>query len=421
MTALLCVACVESRYEPTSEPLTCDATLPACQEAIYFTMTDILGVWDEQMPLVRTISVEEYRAELDERYEPEQVEEGPWTIAWRLLGFIPNNATTITDNVIERNVENIWGFYSPTTKEVTVIDRDYELGELNQLLAHEFVHAIQDLQFGFDQIWENTTTEDQFVATRSVIEGDAVNAQWWWFFEVEGIRFYPEDWADWHEDRKSWLLDQVHDREVRFLDTVFFFPYVHGFEFMTDATFDQGFSLAREVVWESPPRSTEAIMRGYQAFREGTPEPGPFLPAHPAPVPGYEVADESPMGMWYAYAFLIRAGMDERDALEIASHMSSDSLGTYQGGSDIAAVWRLELESPDAATLVKNVVNLATPPVAWEARAEGGDVFIIAAEHHDALAAWTAQPLDSVTPVVATKSARRRPPWPAQLETCIHP
>ena len=83
------------RSDVFSPLLTCDVALESCQEAIYRSVARLLDAESLDMPPVRVISVEEYEAELNEWYEPDEVEEGPGTIASRLMGFIPNDSTTI--------------------------------------------------------------------------------------------------------------------------------------------------------------------------------------------------------------------------------------------------------------------------------------------------------------------------------------
>lgn len=400
--------------------LTCDVTRPACQEGIYASVAESLEVSAKDMPLVRTISIDEYRAELEEWYVPDEVEEGAGTITWRLLGFIPDDSTTIVDNVIDQKLSDVWAYYSAGTKSVTIIDRDYDPIEVNELLAHEFVHAIQDQQFGFEEIWQDIENEDEYISTRSIIEGDAQHAEWAWYFSVEGFTLTPGQWADAHAERKSWLLERVRDPDARFLDTVSSFPYIYGFEFMTGASLFGGLQ-ARSATWRSPPTSTAAIMKGYATFIDGRADLGaPLMVAHPSPVVGYETLVESPLGMWYAYAFLIRLGVDERRAWDAASHMSADSLGTYQGASDVAVVWRMQFESAAHAAIVANAVDFAVPPASWRALTDDRQVFVIATESDGALATWTAQPLDSMT-AVAAKSRLKRERWPISLGTCIQP
>ena len=74
----------------------------------------------------------------------------------------------------------VGAYFNPADGGITVIDRDYEDIWGQALLAHEFVHAIQDRDFGFDALTEGVKLEDEFLATRSVIEGDADHSSLAW-------------------------------------------------------------------------------------------------------------------------------------------------------------------------------------------------------------------------------------------------
>ena len=406
------------RSDVFSPLLTCDVALESCQEAIYRSVARLLDAESLDMPPVRVISVEEYEAELNEWYEPDEVEEGPGTIASRLMGFIPNDSTTIVDNVIDQKLSDVWAYYRADPKSVTIIDRDYDPLEVNPLLAHEFAHAIQDEQFGLIELWNTVETEDQFVTVRSVIEGDAQHLEWAWFFWVEGFELTSGEWDQVHSDGKSWLLGRVRDPQVRFLDTVADFPYIYGFEFMADTSLAGGLP-ARHSVWGSPPRTTAAIMKGYSAFIDGSADvDSPAMVAHPSPVAGYEARDEAPLGMWYVYAFLIRLGVSEGDAWGVANDMNADSFGLFQSESDVSVVWRMSFDATAYPTIVQDAVANSPRPVSWHALVEDNDVFVIASQNDEALAMWTAQPLDSNI-AVAAKSRARRSLLPRSVGTCI--
>jgi hypothetical protein len=404
---------------PTGEALTyCDITRSACQEGIYRSVAELLGVEAEGPPPVRTISAEEHEAEVYERYEPEKVEVTAWTIASRLMGFIPDGDSTLTETRVQWKLD-IWGYYSSKTKLVTIIDRDYEPEDATSLLAHEFVHALQDREFGFDDIWEGVDSEDEWMATRSVIEGDAKLVEWVWYFDAHGFALEPEDWNEVHAENKDWLLERVRESSEPFLHSVSDFPYIYGFEFMTNA-FLNGGRAARRSIWENPPRSSSAIMKGYVAFTDGQTEKGlGFSASHPSPVLGYEVYEETELGMWYLYAFLVRHGLDEAHAWDTASSLQRDLFGAYESDSEIASVWRFRFQEPDYSDLVAQALAKATRDVSWQVLERADETFLLAAETQSALASWLEQPLASVAGAATQALTVLRLPVTLSSRSCV--
>ena len=55
------------------------------------------------------------------------------------------------------------------------------------ILAHEFTHAIQDIQFDLDAVGADADTEDGVMGVRSVIEGDATHTSFAWVYEELGL------------------------------------------------------------------------------------------------------------------------------------------------------------------------------------------------------------------------------------------
>ena len=113
----------------------CNITQRACQEDIYYAVLRLRGDgWDPfaGLPPIRTISVEQYRAELERgRDEATPVpapapdakpKADPWSTALQLLGLV-TPATSVAEASVDSQVDNVAAFYAPSVRKVTVIDR----------------------------------------------------------------------------------------------------------------------------------------------------------------------------------------------------------------------------------------------------------------------------------------------------------
>lgn len=407
--------------------LSCDITKANCQRGIYFSVAERLGVDPGEAPPVRTISVEQFEEELYEDYVAEDLEEDAYSRGLRLMGFLPDEPASLLGNQLDYLLENVAAYYSSNTAAITVIDRDYEDWSAQGILAHEFVHAIQDRQFGFRTIWKDVETEDSSVATRSVIEGDAQHASYDWLYQVAGLMLSRADWAEIHDSIKENILLEVRDPETRLMDAASLFPYGYGFEFMSEAYF-AGDLEAREALWRAPPRTTQAILLGYEAFASGELGEGrPWLPAHPSPVEGYETLGDTALGAFYLYAFLLRYGLTEADAWELMSAMTEDTFDVYEASAGVVSVWRIGLSDEPLADGVFEAIAGAERPVSWSASWHEQAVYVIAAEDDETRLRWEAQLLDPIEAVsaetlggaAAVEAALQRPRRRISVGSCL--
>ena len=99
-------------------------------------------------------------------------------------------------------INAIAAYYSSSARRsITVIDRAYDDVDGQVILAHEFTHAIQDIQFNLNTVGADADTEDGVMGVRGVIEGDAMHTSLAWAYEKLG--YLPEeiDWDAIHKER----------------------------------------------------------------------------------------------------------------------------------------------------------------------------------------------------------------------------
>ncbi|MDH3728988.1 MAG: hypothetical protein OER77_15765, partial [Myxococcales bacterium] len=312
-------------------------------------------------------------------------------------GFIPEAAESVIETEIDYQVSAIAAYYSSGNRSITVIDRDYEVVSAQSILAHEFVHAIQDRQFGISSVYANVDTTDGVMGARTVIEGDATYSSFAWVYDkLESAVDWDQLYLDFQEGSRL----EAADPEVPIIASASGFPYSFGLELLGRATQAQGLS-GRAAFFMAPPPSALDSMVGYESFVTSgfTPIDAP-ADAFPAPVAESELTYEDRFGAWYVFATLLREGFDEDTAWLYARLWIGDELGIFENGSEVVAVWRIRFAVDPS--FVVDAINQSGRNVAWSAVAQDNDVFIIAAESDGSLALWEAQPLDVVAAVLAS-------------------
>lgn len=376
----------------------CDITESNCQRAIFESVAESLEADSTSMPAIRTISVEQFEEEVRSGVSSDDlVGNDPETRGLRLIGFIPEAAESVIETEIDYQVSAIAAYYSSGNRSITVIDRDYEVVSAQSILAHEFVHAIQDRQFGISSVYANVDTTDGVMGARTVIEGDATYSSFAWVYDkLESAVDWDQLYLDFQEGSRL----EAADPEVPIIASASGFPYSFGLELLGRATQAQGLS-GRAAFFMAPPPSALDSMVGYESFVTSgfTPIDAP-ADAFPAPVAESELTYEDRFGAWYVFATLLREGFDEDTAWLYARLWIGDELGIFENGSEVVAVWRIRFAVDPS--FVVDAINQSGRNVAWSAVAQDNDVFIIAAESDGSLALWEAQPLDVVAAVLAS-------------------
>ena len=390
--------------------LACDITAADCQQAIFASIAEHVGSSERNPPPVRTITPEEYEVELRAGLDSDDYTGAESsTRGLQLMGLIDEDAGSVIDEQIENLVNWVGAFYDPGPAAITIIDRAYADVDAQTLLAHEFVHAIQDRDLGFGEIFSGVQTEDALIATRSVVEGDAEHNSIGWAYDRLLMPLTVADWDSVHATQTDSLRSRVSDRAFDVLDFNANFPYVYGFAFMTNAILSEGLPVRAEL-WGAGPPNSLSFMWGYRAFLDGTVPARAIPPSVYTPQPGYTEVIQDELGAWTLYAFLHYYGVGMDLAWETALSSSGDAFSVFENDSDTVAVWRLRFAETQVsvADVVAEALALSTRSVAWTSFAEGSDVVIIAAESESVLEAWASTPIEAVPAALSTKSTPGR-------------
>jgi len=382
----------------------CDVTSSSCQRGIYNSVAASLEAEDFDVPRIRTISVDQHAEEVRSGLDLNDLTgDDPESRGLRLLGFLPPATDSLAAAEADYFINNVAAYYSRSGRSITIIDRDYEPGVAQTILAHEFVHAIQDSEFNLNTVSSAADTEDGVIGVRSVIEGDAMYSSFDWYFDVSGIVTSRTLWDEELAFRIDNLRERLADPAIALIDTASSFPYSYGFRFMTDVSLAGGLE-GRAGAFLLPPATTSEVISGTADSALLLDLPGPV---HPAPLDESEPSVADRVGAWYVYGFLVRQGLDDEEAWAASERWVGDEAAIYETADEVAAVWRVRFADVEGAEVLSDRVNGAEGPIARSAVIFGDDVYVFAAESDESLVAWAAQPLDqmAVTSLVLDKSA----------------
>lgn len=227
--------------------------------------------------------------------------------------------------------------YSPNANLITLVG-----DARDDTIVHEFVHALQDDHFGIAQY--DLATSDGFMARRSVVEGDAVVAQYRFLAqqdldtELDGV-----NWASVLQSRRDYSAATLADAAypVLFLDYVSL-VYTYGFEYMAHnllgVSYDQptevapaphDWERANQMYTERVPDTTEQILR--LDLLDGAAAVDPVVDVGVQTVPAVvadrlEAVDWDRLGRWYTYLLLYPLEETGVDAWSLAATWDGDSV-----------------------------------------------------------------------------------------------
>jgi len=192
--------------------------------------------------------------------------------------------------------EQILGFYDDASEQMTILaDDDFDILE-RVTYAHEYVHALQDQSFDFQDVlgFDDASCEvdgDRCLAVQALIEGDATLLQSQW------LRTYAS-MADISAllDLNSNLETPVFSAAPEFIRRSMLFPYDQGSAFVLHF-YLRGQWAVIDDLYGNPPASTEQLLHPLHYPNDvpiilELPDLDNLLPA------GWREIDRSTLGEW---------------------------------------------------------------------------------------------------------------------------
>lgn len=227
----------------------------------------------------------------------------------------------------------VLGYYDPTSKDLVIIsENEGDFSVVDQsTIVHEMTHAIQDQHFDLLAIQseESVYTDDNYLATTSMIEGDAVTSETIWLVRNDLIDAYNDEVAEYD--------DSALDTTPFFLQEATYFPYNQGAEFIIHFWQAGGWDAVNKV-WENPPTTTEQILHPekYEAGEEAI----PVAIADPTEsMDGWRVLEYNQNGEFGMGLFLRNGGASDADAATASQGWGGDADYIVTNDQDTAMVW----------------------------------------------------------------------------------
>lgn len=264
---------------------------------------------------------------------------------YRVLGLIPDtlNLGALLQRLLE---EQVIGFYDPATKVLYVVDGAPK-ALLEQTIAHELVHALQDQYVKVDSIQGAVDNADRQSAAQAILEGQAVFNQFRLDPNISPMLKMPGGW-----DR---IRDVIRDGQggmpifasaPRAIREGLLFPYLGGADFV------------RRFIEKRPeselladlPVSTKQILNDAAYFAaDKSKRDTPTEITLPAPTVG-KVTFTNTFGEFETRLVLVQHLKDEVTARRAAGGLDGDRYALINTAQGDALAWATVWDSPvDAA------------------------------------------------------------------------
>lgn len=243
---------------------------------------------------------------------------------YKLLGLIPVESD-LFETYSALLDSQVLGAYDPEAEEFVVLQRGDTFGPSQEFTyAHEYVHRLQDAQFGLDGISERfERNSDQSLAFTALVEGDATTVQQ--IYALQELTF--EELAQILAESSDAIGDSANAPYI--LRRGLEFPYVEGAAFAERLRNTQGAS-AIDGAFGDPPDSTEQILHVEKFVNREVPDEV-TLPVNLFNAEGplgehWEVIDDDVFGEFFLKTWLEAIGARRSDAEDAAAGWGGDAL-----------------------------------------------------------------------------------------------
>lgn len=170
-----------------------------------------------------------------------------------LLGLI-DPALDLEEVLVDVQTEQIAGFYTPEEDKFYVLETEEQTASDQTVIAHEYVHALQDQHFDLAALDDAESDDDRRLAFRALLEGDATLATLLYANEhvlaIDLLNLMTS---------VGGVENEVLETTPLFIQETLAFPYAAGLDFVI-ALHDRGGWEEVDAAYEAPPQSTEQIL-----------------------------------------------------------------------------------------------------------------------------------------------------------------
>jgi hypothetical protein len=254
--------------------------------------------------------------------------------AYKLFGLLPDTLH-LRAELENLYTEQIAGFYDPKTKVLYIVE-GAPAAEVDVVVSHELVHALQDQYLNLDSLESLEGDDDRAMAAQAVIEGQAV------FDQLVGMvgnrNFMSLIPGGWDAVRQQVRQNKTAMPELAnapmVLQESMIFPYLSGIEFMH--AFDQ--HEPGKQPYGDMPTSTEQILHPEQAYFAHRDQPIRII-LPPPPGGAARVRYDNDMGEFVTRLFFYQHLDDQAAAIRGSSGWGGDRYEVVDTPHGPALAW----------------------------------------------------------------------------------
>lgn len=347
---------------------TCDTESSACQKAIFSTVTCLRSSKGVSIPNTRTITIEQFGAELTAANgdEPKLNQEQLTALERGLMSMHLMKAGDLTGTgYVDSQINTVPAFYDPETDVVTFVHQNGKEGSeqstSNATLAHEYVHALQDQEHDLSRLEDEFgTTTDSSLALHSLEEGEASMHEDTYLAAVWGLEQHDLDRARRYNEQETLAAEGLKQYSPM-LAIGRAFPYFAGGLFVYRAYEAGGMAEVRRL-FANPPSSSLEVRTGIAAV--------PVVADPPAPPDGYALLTLDTLGSELFFDFA-QASFPTGDPSVFRNVWRGDRVYLYYkpGTADLAVLWRIKLATEPSRNQLK--------AGSWQSRSLGDDELVV--------------------------------------------
>jgi tetratricopeptide (TPR) repeat protein len=217
--------------------------------------------------------------------------------------------------------EETAGFYDIARKKLSVLNTQNQLEKQKSVLLHEMTHALADQHFDLQTLQRSLTNEDELLAFRSLLEGEAL-----FLMHIETNEGKLKETAQALYSSHLLLQEQpIEEDSPHASDRVreqILFPYTHGLRFVCALFQKHGWQGINQA-YRSLPQSSEHILHPEKYLAQERPLTFAFPQALPLVPTEWTLTQQEVYGEW-KIQLLLRSRLDEESSIQAAQGWNGD-------------------------------------------------------------------------------------------------
>jgi len=183
-----------------------------------------------------------------------------------LLGLI-DSSQDLEKVLLEVQTEQTAGFYTPDDDKFYVLETEEQSSADQTVIAHEYVHALQDQHFDLAALTDDASDDDRRLAFRALLEGDATLST-----VLYANEYVPAIDLLSLVESAGGIESEAMDSSPMVIQETLLFPYDAGLGFVK-ALYDRDGWESVNAAYAAPPQSTEQILHPERYWDEDAPKP----------------------------------------------------------------------------------------------------------------------------------------------------